>query len=239
MGNKYGDIRWKWLAERGFNVLADRHQYAYMQALWSPPEIVQGVFCESGAGTGKTTLAVLAGAYEVEMGTYDRIIYVRNAVAVRDMGYLPGGVEEKEAPYMEPFITALDHVQAGLYDRWAKPTNPKEQPKVAAVTSAFTRGITWSRSFVIVDEAQNFDLTELVTVLTRMSDDCKAVVIGSVRQVDNHRIKRIAGLTPFEVVMRHFEGERVTFHKLERNYRGRFSLHADRVQETVQRLRDE
>lgn len=68
MGNKYGDIRWKWLEERGFNVLSDRHQYAYMQSLWTPPDIVQGVFCESPAGTGKTVLAVLAGAYAVTSG---------------------------------------------------------------------------------------------------------------------------------------------------------------------------
>lgn len=47
MATKHGDIRWKWLEESGFNVLADRHQYAYMQSLLAPLDVVQAVFCEA------------------------------------------------------------------------------------------------------------------------------------------------------------------------------------------------
>ncbi len=237
-GNKYGDIRWKWLAERGFNVLSDRHQYAYMQSLWHSPEIVQGVFCESPSGTGKTVLAVLAGAYAVMNGEYDRIIYIRNNVAVRDTGFLPGNEEEKNAPYMQPFIEALDFVQPGLYEEWTDTENGK-QPKVFATTTAYARGITWDRSFIITDETQNYDLHEIRTVYTRVTDRSKVVSIGSVKQVDNQRLKRIAGVTPFEVYMRHFEGEQAVRHKLETNYRGWFSNHADEIDETVEEIKRE
>jgi predicted ribonuclease YlaK len=238
--NKYGDVRWKWLDERGFDVLADKHQYAYMQSLWAPVDIVQGVFCEAKAGTGKTTLAVLAGVYEVEKGTYDKIIYVRNAVPVRDLGFLPGDLNERQAPYMSPLIDAMDVVQAGLFEKWSQ-YNPmrKEQPKVVALTTSYVRGVNWKRSFVILDEAQNYSLEELQACLTRPDDDCKVVVIGSARQIDDKKQRKIAGLTPFEVFMEHFRGMNVTYHKLETVYRGTFASHADDVMDTVKRLEQE
>lgn len=234
MGNKYGDIRWKWLAERGFNVLADKHQYAYMQSLWSPVDIVQGVFCNSPAGTGKTTLAVLAGAYELEKGTYDKMIYIRNSVAVRDQGFLPGDINEKSSPYMQPFAEALNYVEPFLFEKWSNPEFG--EPKVYTSTSSYLRGVTFDNAFLIIDESQNFDLHELQTILTRATDNCKVVVIGSTLQVDNTKLKRYCGLTPFEVYMKHFEGFKVTYHKLETNYRGEFSLLADKVNDTVERL---
>lgn len=235
MGNKYGDIRWKWLAEKGFNVLSDKHQYAYMQSLWSPVDIVHGCFCDSPAGTGKTTLAVLAGVYEVEIGNYDKIIYIRNAVPVRDQGFLPGGLKDKEEPYMQPLIDAMDNVQPALYYKWSD-EEQEGVKKVYTMSSSFARGITFKNAFVIIDEAQNFDLHELQTILTRPDSTCKVVVIGSTLQVDNPKLKRYGGLTPFEVYMEHYKGFRVTYHKLETNYRGEFSLLADQVLETVKKL---
>ncbi len=120
MGTKYQDkdIRWKWLEEKGFNVLSDKHQYAYMQSLWASTDIVQSVFVDAKAGTGKTTLAVAAGVYEVEKGIYDRIIYIRNAVAVRDQGFLPGTVAEKEYVYYSPLFDALDQLDSDGYRNW-------------------------------------------------------------------------------------------------------------------------
>jgi len=234
MKHKYSDIRWKWLEERGIDILSDTYQYSYLQSLWSPADIVQAVFCESKAGTGKTTLAVLAGAYEVDIGTYSKLIYLRNAIPVRDMGFLPGDVHDKEAPYMAPLINTLETIKPGTYESWTR--GDDDGPKIEAATSAFTRGLTWRRSFVVIDEAQNLDLEELQTIYTRCSDDCKVVTLGSLRQNDNQKQKLIASLTPFEVYMKHFEGTRVTFHTLETNYRGWFSDHADNVQDTVGKL---
>lgn len=236
MGNKYGDIRWKWLAERGFNVLSDKHQYAYMQSLWTSSDVVQGVFCDSPAGTGKTTLAVLAGVYEIEKGNYDKLIYIRNAIPVRDQGFLPGNVSEKEQPYMQPLIDAMDNVQPALYEKWSSEDVDKGLKKVYTLTSSYTRGVNFKNAFIIIDETQNFDLHELQTLLTRPDDTCKVVMVGSTRQVDNTKLKKYGGLTPFEVFMEHYKGFRVTYHKLETNYRGEFSLLADQVLETVEKL---
>ena len=235
MGKKFGDIRWKWLDEKGFNVLKDHHQYAYMQSLWSSTDIVQGVFCNSDAGTGKTTLAVLAGVYEVEKGTYDKLIYIRNTVAVRDQGFLPGDKNDKDEPYMQPLIDAMDCVQPGLYENWSC-SEEKSQKKVHTLSSSYTRGINFKNAYVIIDEAQNFDLHELQTILTRVDENCKVVTVGSTKQIDNTKLKYYGGLTPFEVYMEHFRGHRVTYHKLETNYRGEFSKIADNVLDTVKTL---
>jgi PhoH-like ATPase len=228
---------WKWFQDKGFNVLADKHQYAYAQSLLASPDVIQAVFCEAAAGTGKTTLALLAGAYEVEMGNYDKIIYVRNYTPIRDQGFLPGSLEEKSLPLYAPAIDALEHVQPGYYERYSV-VNPvtKQQPKIVCTTTAFTRGITWNNSFIVIDEAQSFDLEELQAVYTRASDSCKIITTGSLRQIDNKKLRRYGGLTPFEVYMEHFRGTNVTFHKLLTNYRGWFSNHSDNVMETIKAL---
>lgn len=231
MGGKYEDIRWKWLEERGLNVLGDRHQYAYMQSLWTSPDIVQGVFCESPAGSGKTVLAVLAGAYAIEKGEYDRIIYVRNTEVVgKPIGYLPGDHGEKVSPHMRPFVDALDLVRPGTFEKW------EAEGKALATSTTFERGVTYDRAFVIIDEAQSLSLPEFQAVYTRPTSTCKIVTTGSLRQIDDDRLKRYNGLTPLEVYMRHFEGHRATFHKLVNNYRGDWSNHADNVQDTVKAI---
>ncbi|MFT4413237.1 PhoH family protein [Fredinandcohnia humi] len=238
MSKKFKDIRWKWLAERGINVQGDDYQLDYMKSLWAPVDDIQAVFCEAKAGTGKTSLAVLAGAYEVEKETYDKLIYVRNAIPIREVGHLPGDLDDKEKPYMQPIVDTLDLIKPGTYEVWSQP-NPltKQAPRLIAVTTSFTRGVTWKRAFVIIDEAQSFDLEELQTIYTRCADDCKIVTVGSLRQNDNKKQKKFTGLTPFEIYMAHFKGTKVAYHTLVNNYRGWFADYADDVMNTVNRLK--
>lgn len=243
MANKFKDIRHKWLDEKGFNVLADDLQREYVDSLFAPVDEVQAVFCEAKAGTGKTVLATLAGVYEVEAGHYDRIIYVRNAIPIREQGFLPGDLQNgKELPYMKPLISAMDKVQPGLFTFWST-AQPKEQ-KVITTTTSYIRGDDWSNSWVILDESQSFDLEELQTVYTRCNDSCKIVTIGSLRQNDNRKQRKYAGHTPLEVYMEHFkhmpnEDREIRYHTLETVYRGAFADYADDVQDTVDRLNKE
>lgn len=234
MGNKYGDIRWKWLAERGFNVLADKHQYAYMQSLWSPVDIVQSVFVNAKAGTGKTSLAIAAGIYAIENEEYDKLIYIRNALPVREQGFLKGDLTQKEEVYFLPLLDALYELSPDGYAKWRE--TDEDHRKIHAITTSYLRGINFKNAFVVIDEAQNLTLTELQTVLTRIHDTCKVVVIGSTRQVDNDKLNRYGGLTPFEVYMEHFKGHLSVQHKLENNYRGKFANHADDIMDTVKLL---
>ncbi|MGG0667681.1 PhoH family protein [Lederbergia citrisecunda] len=237
MTTKYPDkdIRWKWLKEKGYNVLSDKHQYAYMQSLWASTGIVQSVFVDAKAGTGKTTLAVAAGVYEVEKQTYDKIIYIRNAVAIREQGFLPGTVGEKEYPYFTPLFDALDNLSADGYSNWYE-TDSGHQ-KIFMTSTSYLRGVNFKNAFVIIDEAQNLDLNELQTTLTRIHDSCKVVVIGSTRQIDcAKKMKLYSGMTPFEVYMKHFDGKLSVQHKLVTNYRGEFSNWADEIQLTINEI---
>lgn len=237
MYKKFDDIRWKWLEERGIEVFKDPYQLDYMLSLWKRPDQIQAVFCEAKAGTGKTTLAVLAGAYEVLKGElYDRLVYVRNAVPVREQGFLTGDIKQKSAPYMAPIADALELVHPSTFEEW-QIQKGKEEPKLFPITTSFVRGITWKRSFVIIDESQNMELEELQAIFTRVDETSKVVAIGSVRQVDNRKIKRIAGLLPFQVYMKHFEGDpRVAFHELFTCHRGWFADKADDILKTVEIL---
>lgn len=236
MRHKYDDIRWKWLEERGIDVQGDPHQLDYMNSLWRNVEKTQAVFCEAKAGTGKTALAVLAGAYEVERGTYDRIIYVRNAVTIRDQGFLPGSQVEKNAPFMAPIADALELIKPGTFEDWSL-SNEEGGAKIVPLTTSYVRGTTWDRAFVIFDEIQNADLEEIQAVFTRCTDTSKVVAIGSVRQCDNKRIRKYKGRLPFEVYMEHFANKQgVSFHTLVTCYRGWFADHADDIQQTVDRI---
>jgi PhoH-like ATPase len=200
--------------------------------------MVHVVCSNSPAGTGKTTIAALAGMYAVEAGEYDRLIYIRNAVAVRDIGFLPGSEAEKTEIFFEPMISALDLIQPGYFEKHSKPNPMSKQPvTVVARSTSFLRGVTFGRSFIIIDEAQNLSLHELRTTISRVTDDSKLVIIGSSNQIDNEKLKLIAGLTPMEVYFEHLRGYKTTYHKLERNYRGELSLLADQVDETVKRLK--
>lgn len=234
---KFEDIRWKWLEERGIKVYGDPYQLDYMLSLWKDPSINQAIFCEAKAGTGKTTLAVLAGAYGIQKGIYSKIIYVRNAVPVRDQGFLTGDIKAKSAPYMAPIADALSLINPHTFEEWSVDSEEGEA-RLQAITTAFVRGVTWENAFVIIDEAQNMELEELQAIYTRCTETSKIITIGSTRQVDNRKISKVMGLLPFEIFMKHFEGDpRVSYHELVTCYRGWFADKADDVLETVKRLR--
>jgi predicted ribonuclease YlaK len=232
MGNKYGDIKYKWLSERGLNVFDDALQTEYVKSLFD--ENTDAVFAEGKAGTGKTVLALLVGAYLVEKGEYDRIIYVRNTVPVRDVGFLKGDLKDKTEPYMTPAIEALDLVKAGTYEVWSQP----HIDKIRCISTAFARGVTWNNAWIVLDEAQNFELSELRAAYTRAKNS-KIVTVGSLRQIDNMKLKRFKGYTPFELYMQHFQKfDTVRYHTLTKTYRSEFADWADEIEKTIEILEE-
>lgn len=234
MGNKYGDIRYKWLAEKGFKVKSDEHQLAYVQSLFDDINNVKTVFVNAKAGTGKTTLAVLCGIYAVEKGEYDRIIYLRNALSVRDQGFLPGDVTEKENVYFQPLYDAFDKVDSNLFNAWVA---DEENPKVVARTTSYLRGVNFENAYVVLDECQNMNMVEMQTILTRPHDNCKTVAIGSTLQNDDNNKNLIKGHTPFELYMMHYQCKVYNrTHELLINYRGDVSSWADEINRTIKVL---
>ncbi len=226
------------------NLHKDPYQQKYVKSLIDSTEKTQAIFLDAPAGTGKTSLAISVAYYLLEKKQIDQIVYVRNAVSIRDMGFLPGDIAEKEAPYLQSGLDAL-----GKLD----PMNKKlietlmENNKLIVTSTAFLRGADWDgRKFLIIDEAQNLDLNEMQTVLTRPHDETKIVVIGSSLQCDtkltekrNPKVEDKPKLLAFQLYAEHFTKYtdlNVESLELKNNYRGKFSQYADKINETIKYL---
>lgn len=141
-----------------------------------------GVHVLSGyAGTGKTFITLYKALEEVLGGRqYKQIIILRSAVSTRDIGALPGDINEKgnifELPYNE--ICDVLFNKPNAYERL------KEQHKIRFALTSYVRGITFEDSIIIVDELQNLSYHELYSVMTRTGDNSKIVFCGDFRQSD-------------------------------------------------------
>jgi PhoH-like ATPase len=151
------------------------------------------------AGTGKTFLSLAAALEQVlEQGRYRRVSVYRPLVAVgrQEVGYLPGDLSEKLAPWM---AAVHDNLYALFSDAGVDGANgaieeliERGELEMAAVT--YLRGRSITGEFVIIDEAQNLELSTLKVILTRMSRDSKVVFCGDLSQVDNPYISPYGGM---------------------------------------------
>jgi PhoH-like ATPase len=138
------------------------------------------------AGSGKTLMAMAAGLEQVlglEKGRYNRIIVSRPVQPLgKDIGFLPGTMEEKMAPWMKPifdnmqFIMGSDRTMLDLYLE-------KGIIEIDAIT--YIRGRSISDAYLIIDEAQNLTAHEVKTILTRVGENTKIVLTGDIEQIDN------------------------------------------------------
>ncbi len=138
------------------------------------------------AGTGKTLLALAAGLLQTEdLGIYKKLLVARPIVPMgKDLGYLPGEKDEKLKPWMQPILDnleflfntkkpgELDHILAGM-----------GSIQVEALT--YIRGRSIPEQFIIIDEAQNLTKHEVKTILTRVGEGSKIVLMGDPEQIDH------------------------------------------------------
>ncbi|MBL8738918.1 MAG: PhoH family protein [Planctomycetes bacterium] len=132
------------------------------------------------AGTGKTYLAVAKAIEAMKTGSVRRLVLVRPAVeAGEKLGFLPGDFQAKIDPYLRPMHDALqDLLDARTRLRWL------ESEVVEVCPLAYMRGRTLNRSFVILDEAQNTTVPQMLMFLTRLGEGSRMVVTGDPSQVD-------------------------------------------------------
>lgn len=139
------------------------------------------------AGSGKTFLALMAAISQIESGKYDRLIITRNMEPVgRDIGYLPGTVDEKMAPWLAPI---MDNMRCQFKDP-LKFEAMKEQGRIEIAPLTYIRGRTFTNSILLVDESQNASIHELKTIITRVGEGTKVVLIGDTDQIDTPYINR-------------------------------------------------
>ena len=138
------------------------------------------------AGSGKTLMAIAAGMEQaLGMGSnkYSRIIISRPVQPLgKDIGFLPGTMEEKMLPWLKPIQDNLQMV-VGHDKTMLQSFMEKGKLEVEALT--YIRGRSISNAFVIIDEAQNLTAHEVKTIITRIGDNTKIVLTGDVEQIDN------------------------------------------------------
>ncbi len=151
------------------------------------------------AGSGKTFLALAAGLEQVlESGRYRKVSVYRPLVAVgrQEVGYLPGDLDEKLAPWMAAVHDNLHALfsEAGADAAKAAINELIERGELEMAAVTYLRGRSITGEFVIIDEAQNLELSTLKVILTRLGKDSKVVFCGDLSQVDNPYISPYGGM---------------------------------------------
>lgn len=138
------------------------------------------IFGVGPAGTGKTFLATAYGASLLARGEVKKFIAARPAVeAGEKLGFLPGDMNEKVDPYLQPIWDALNMVLGA-----SEVERRRENGDIEVAPLAFMRGRTLADAFVVIDEAQNATIAQMKMVLTRLGENAKYAVTGDPSQSD-------------------------------------------------------
>jgi len=152
------------------------------------------------AGTGKTFLAFYLALNEVLTQRQDKIVVVRSAVTTRDVGFLPGTLEEKLMQFETPYHEILWE----LLGRPSSYQDMKDAGKIEFHSTSFLRGVTWDNAIVIVDEAENLTFHEIDNVMTRLGQNTRIIFTGDTKQTDLDGSKKM-GEQGMSDAMRVFE----------------------------------
>jgi PhoH-like ATPase len=165
------------------------------------------------AGTGKTLLALAAGLKRtVEDGVYTRMLVSRPVMPLgRDIGFLPGDVDEKLNPWMQPIFDNLEFLfSTGSRKGPRAYAELLESGQIQVEPLTYIRGRSIPQQFMIVDEAQNLTPHEVKTIITRSGDGTKIVLTGDPGQIDNPYVDSASnGLT---IAAERFGGEKLAAH---------------------------
>jgi len=153
-------------------------------------EDIQLVTLVGKAGTGKTLLAIAAGLLKsADEGAYSRLLVSRPVFPLgRDLGFLPGELEEKLAPWMQPIFDNVELLLGAVDERGKRKRGYRELVdmgilEIEALT--YIRGRSIPKQYLIVDEAQNLTPHEIKTIVTRAGEGTKVVLTGDPYQIDN------------------------------------------------------
>jgi phosphate starvation-inducible PhoH-like protein len=160
------------------------------------------IFGVGSAGTGKTYVAASYAASELFHRRVDKIILTRpNVETGRGLGFLPGTLEEKYAPYLDPFDSVFARALGkGFYEYALKTKTIEPRPL------GFMRGATFDNAIVLVDEAQNATVTEMKMILSRIGKNTKMIFSGDSEQSDiensglDDAVDRLEGIPGIEII---------------------------------------
>lgn len=205
----------------------DDEQKTFRDAIWNPDNDI--IFVNAVAGTGKTTIALGTANLLVQYGLYDHIIYLMSPTQEARTGFLPGDVGEKMSPYFLPLYDAALTIGLNPFNDINECSTDWQQGGdgfIDCMTHLYLRGRNIdARTILLFDEAQNAYQDEMKTILTRVHDGTKCIVIGHSGQCDLYKNPERSGFVPY---LNHFcNMERCQVCELHNNHRGWISRHAD------------
>lgn len=183
--------------ENKFHIPKNESQTKYTDLLHNKQKKI--VVANGPAGTGKTLFATEYGIRYFSTNVYDKLIFTRPSVSVdEDLGYLPGTLEEKMAPWVRP-----------IYDILYKFISPKEvtrmlEEKIIEIAPlGYMRGRTFENAWIVADEMQNSTISQMKMLMTRLGQNSRLVVTGDLDQHD-----RGGDLNGLEDFLNRFKGKR-------------------------------
>jgi PhoH-like ATPase len=176
---------------------------------------IQLVTLVGKAGTGKTLLAIAGGLLKsADEGSYSRLLVSRPIFPMgRDLGFLPGDVEEKLAPWMQPIFDNVELLLGSVEERGKRKRGYKELVDMGILEIeplTYIRGRSIPKQFMIVDEAQNLTPHEIKTIITRAGEGTKIVLTGDPYQIDNPYVDSSSNGLAY--VVEKFKGQEISGH---------------------------
>lgn len=230
--------------ERFYGYRLDPEQEVLRDAIWNPERKI--IIVDAKAGTGKTFVSIGTANLLVQYKYYKHIYYLVSPVQEVKQGYLPGSIEEKSAPYMDPLYEALIKINLDPSRVVDDPDNIQAMKNgttyITCKPHTFLRGTTFENSIIIIDEAQNFYIDELIKTVTRVSDNCKLLLIGHHGQCDLYKNPQNSGFVKaiFYYTDKYGKDDgRFQICKLLKNHRGWISQSSDEINTYTSRHQEE
>jgi len=166
----------------------------------------QNIIAYGSAGTGKSFIVLYNALREVldEITPYDKIYLVRSAVAVRELGFLPGLLEDKIGNFELPYINMVKYMFSMSSDADLEMLykNLKNQGTIDFCSTSFIRGRTIDNSIIIVDEFSNLNGHELDSIITRVGENTKIMFCGDATQSDLVKMSDRNGIHSFMKILK-------------------------------------
>jgi len=183
--------------DKKFTIPKNGGQFRYQTLLKNTSKKI--ILATGPAGTGKTLFATEMGVRNFLLGKYEKLIFTRPSVSVdEDLGFLPGTLEEKMAPWIRPIYDILYQFFS------AKEVTAMLEEKIIEIAPlGYMRGRTFKHSWIVADEMQNSTISQMKMLLTRLGENSRLVITGDLEQYDrNHELN---GLDDF---LQKFRGRR-------------------------------
>jgi PhoH-like ATPase len=165
------------------------------------------------AGTGKTLLAMAAGLKRTVIDReFRRLVVARPTISMgKELGFLPGSLEEKLAPWMQPIHDALEMLSdLNMGHDHRRSTDLMRSGSIVVEALSYIRGRSIANQFMIIDEAQNLTPLEAKTIITRVGNGTKIIFTGDPYQIDNPYVD--SSSNGFNYIVSHFRSEAIAAH---------------------------